>query len=70
MTDFQEQIFHINSPAEFEHLALQLFHFQYENIQVYHDYAQALKINPQQVDSLEKIPFLPIYFSKTEHFIL
>ncbi len=65
MTDFQEQIFHINSPAEFEYLALQLFHFQYENVQVYHDYAQALKINPQQVDSLEKIPFLPISLFKT-----
>ena len=51
MTDFQEQIFHINSPAEFEHLTRQLFHFQYENVQVYQKYVQALKIHPQQVDS-------------------
>ena len=51
--------------SDFEKLALDLFHFQYENNEVYQQYTDALKINPQTVDDIGKIPFLPIRFFKS-----
>ena len=51
----------------FEALALELFRFQSENNPVYANYLQALKINPQQVQSIEQIPFLPVrFFNRVE----
>jgi phenylacetate-coenzyme A ligase PaaK-like adenylate-forming protein len=49
----------------FEALALDVFSFQYENNPVYAAYVQALKINPQSVQAIEQIPFLPIRFFKS-----
>ena len=34
-------------------------------IEVYRDFCDFLKVNPQQVKSLEQIPFLPIQFFKS-----
>jgi hypothetical protein len=49
----------------FETLALGVFNFQQENNPVYKAYLQALKIDPQRVQSIEQIPFLPIRFFKS-----
>lgn len=46
-------------------LALQQFHCQCELNNVYGNYIKALKIAPMKINSLEKIPFLPIEFFKT-----
>ena len=51
--------------SDFEKLALDLFHFQYENNAIYQQYTDALKINPLMVDDIGKIPFLPIRFFKS-----
>src|SRR5687768_3619729 len=51
--------------SEFERLALDLFHFQYENNAVYQQYTDVLKISRQIVDDIGKIPFLPIGFFKS-----
>ena len=50
---------------DFEVLALEVFNFQYENNPVYKAYLQALQINPQSVQSVEQIPFLPVRFFKS-----
>ncbi len=49
----------------FEEKALELFHFQYNNNNLYRDYCQAVQINSNKVKHLNQIPFLPIQFFKT-----
>lgn len=51
--------------ADFEELALEIFHFQYNNNSIYRQYTDALGIRPAQVSSLIQIPFLPIRFFKS-----
>lgn len=46
-------------------MAVDLFQFQYVNNAVYRQYAESLTIQAEQVNSVEKIPFLPIQFFKT-----
>jgi phenylacetate-coenzyme A ligase PaaK-like adenylate-forming protein len=48
----------------FEERALEAFHFQAENNDIYKKYLSVLSINPKNVKRLEKIPFLPIEFFK------
>ncbi|MFC5271672.1 acyl transferase [Adhaeribacter terreus] len=50
----------------FETLALEIFRFQAQENPVYRKYIQYLGIDPEAVFSLEKIPFLPIEFFKTQ----
>src|SRR6187397_2936713 len=50
----------------FRQLALEIFHFQYEANSVYRSYVNALGKTPSGVDKIEKIPFLPISFFKTD----
>ncbi len=62
--DFEKRVFAASSD-NFNELALELFNFQYQNNSVYRQYCDTLKINAGRVDSLKKIPFLPISFFKT-----
>ena len=57
---FIQNIFEIQTEEEFEALALELFKFQAGNNNVYSAYLELLGINPSGIDSLEKIPFLPV----------
>lgn len=59
------QIININTDKEFNELALQVFLFQYDNCQVYKQYVDLLKINPQNITQYSTIPFLPIEFFKS-----
>lgn len=49
-----------------ENLALELFRFQYATNALYRAYVDALKIDPASVQSVSRIPFLPIQFFKTQ----
>lgn len=60
----KSEILKVNS-ANFDALALKIFHFQAKNCPVYHDYLHYLKFDIAQVDEISKIPFLPINFFKT-----
>ena len=53
-------IFNIQSEADFAKAALEVFHFQYQNIEVYKNFVDYLNINPDEVVKVEDIPFLPI----------
>ena len=60
-----EKIFSISSEQDFNKVALEIFNFQYENNPVYRKFSDLLKIDPRQVDFIEKIPFLPIDLFKS-----
>jgi len=54
------------SAENFNELALALFRYQYEHNKVYRQYCDALKVDIEKVHLVEKIPFLPISFFKTQ----
>jgi hypothetical protein len=61
----KQQVFSINNEQEFNSTALQIFKYQAENCNVYHDFIQGLRIDPAQVQTIRQIPFLPIEFFKS-----
>ena len=62
-----ERIFslHKGDYSNFEAVALEVFNLQYKNNKVYKGFADALSIKADEVNTLNKIPFLPISFFKT-----
>ena len=61
----EDKIFGITSKSEFEEIALELFHFQFEHCEIYRLFSKKTgRINPS---TLSEIPFLPISFFKTHH---
>lgn len=52
-------------PDNFNTIALDLFHYQYQHNRIYQNYVQAIHCNPKDVTNILKIPFLPILFFKT-----
>ena len=61
---WKDKVLSVNG-STFEQLALDLFRFQYENNYVYKQYTHALQIDPETVQAIEQIPFLPIRFFKS-----
>ncbi len=64
--EFQRTIFRLESEQEFNRLALWLYHFQYANLPVYQQYCNYLGVHARQVNAIEKIPFLPVDFFRTQ----
>ena len=62
--DLEKRVF-AASGNNFTELAVELFHFQYNNNLIYHKYCDTLNIAVSEVNSLQKIPFLPIAFFKS-----
>ena len=62
-------IFNINCEADLEKMALKVFHFQYENNNIYRKWCESLKVLPDHVRSVSEIPFLPIEFFKTHQVV-
>ncbi len=60
------KIFNIESEKDFQSKCLEIFCFQYFNNPVYKEYVDLLEISKESVDSIEKIPFLPISFFKSK----
>ena len=58
-------IFNIETPTQFENLALKIFKHQFENNKVYRSYCDLLYKHPADVKGVLDIPFLPIQFFKT-----
>lgn len=59
------QITRLNPGDSLEELALQIARYQYKHNPLYHNYADSLKIVWDKIDSITKIPFLPIRFFKS-----
>ena len=64
-----QDIFSISTQKQFEKMALKVFRFQYENNRVYKEFCDFLKVDKQQVKSLQQIPFLPIQFFKSHNVV-
>lgn len=62
--DVETRIFAAND-ENFNALALEIFRFQYQNNSVYRAYCDAIRVKPPDINSITKIPFLPISFFKT-----
>lgn len=62
-------IFEIKNDLDFNECALELFRLQYENVKVYRDYCDLLKIKPNEIKTYSHIPFLPIQFFKSKKVI-
>lgn len=66
--NLEEKIFSVNEHT-FTDTALQVFHYQYENNEVYRSYVTHLGVDIQAIHHIEQIPFLPISFFKTKKII-
>ena len=65
---WKDKVLAVTDPG-FEKLAIDLFHFQYQNNSLYRQYADVLKIEPSTVNDIGKIPFLPIRFFKSHRVV-
>lgn len=61
----EDEIFRIENEEQFEKLSLEIFREQAECNSVYKNFIELQKINVSEVNSILKIPFLPIEFFKT-----
>ncbi|CEN43855.1 Acyl-protein synthetase [Capnocytophaga canimorsus] len=64
-----ERIFSIKTSEDFQNVALAVFRYQYKYNPVYQSFCNYLNRNPEQVNSVNEIPFLPIEFFKTKTII-
>ncbi len=53
-----------NGPG-FDALAMRLFHYQAQQVDVYRDFLKYLHIYPNEITDIENIPFLPVQFFKS-----
>ncbi len=58
------RVFNIAGEEQFAETALALFRLQTEHNPVYHRYLSLLGIDPDRVEGVEEIPFLPVSFFK------
>ena len=65
----KQNIFNIKTEEDFKQNCLETFRYQYENVEIYRKFCDYLRVNPNEIDEVEKIPFLPIEMFKN-HFIL
>ena len=63
-TRLTDKIFE-TTDGSFAETALEIFRFQYQNNAEYRQFCNALNINLGNIDTINKIPFLPISFFKT-----
>jgi phenylacetate-coenzyme A ligase PaaK-like adenylate-forming protein len=63
--ELRKKIFEIKSDNQLNEIALEIFHFQYDNNPVYHQYVDLNNIRIEDMDHYKKIPFLPIELFKS-----
>jgi hypothetical protein len=61
----EQKISQIRNEYDFNTTAIEVFYFQYENNNIYHQWVDNLGIKPGEVKSAEEIPFLPISLFKS-----
>jgi hypothetical protein len=52
--------------SNFDEIALKIFHFQYQQNEIYQAYCNLLSIKPAETTTINNIPFLPIQFFKSK----
>ena len=61
-----DSIFQINTSEKFRQMALDIFHYQLLNNEVYRNFIVSLKIDADKITVPEQIPFVPVEFFKTQ----
>ncbi len=69
MTNLNTDVFSIENDRQLQSAAMDLFHYQAENVGVYAEYLSALKLHHEQINTVKDIPFLPIEFFKSRQII-
>jgi phenylacetate-coenzyme A ligase PaaK-like adenylate-forming protein len=64
-----ENIFSIQTEQDFLAASLKTFRYQYDNVEIYKRFVDYLNINPDEIDNLTKIPFLPIEMFKNHQIL-
>lgn len=64
-----KNIFSIHTEQDFLDVTLETFRYQYENVEVYRKFVDFLKVNPDEVNELTNIPFLPIEMFKNHQIL-
>lgn len=64
-----ENIFSIQTEQDFLDASLAAFHYQYEHVEIYRKFVDYLKIKPDEVNTVTKIPFLPIEMFKNHQIL-
>ena len=67
--NISKQIFQIGSPVEFNDLVLKIFHYQYSKNPFYRQFVDFQTKNPENIKTIQEIPFLPIEFFKSHKII-
>lgn len=65
-----DDIFSINDVQSFNEIALEIFHFQYENVDVYKNFVNLIQSDLSRIDHYSKIPFLPVQFFKSNKVVV
>ena len=63
--EWVNELFNISDNNGFTSCALKAFSYQYHNNLLYKQFCDILKVNPNEISDITKIPFLPISFFKT-----
>ncbi|MDR2009271.1 MAG: acyltransferase [Bacteroidales bacterium] len=66
---YKSAIFSETIEKKFESIALEAFNYQFNNNPVYRQFCNLLNIKSQNIDTINKIPFLPVEFFKTHKVI-
>ena len=67
--DLRNRIFGIKSKADFLGNALEIFNYQYDNNNIYHDFINSLGKDRSKIKTLYDIPFLPVEFFRNHKVI-
>lgn len=68
MNGLEQRILEVND-ADFEEVALQVFRYQYQSVELYARFCQSFNRTPETVNCWQHIPFLPISFFKSHSVI-
>ena len=63
----ENKIFEIKNDDDFRQVTLAVFKYQYDNIKLYKEFCDHLKVTPSSINKISDIPFLPIEFFKYHH---
>ncbi len=65
----KNRIFNVDDFNEYNDIALEIFHFQYQNNSIYRQFVDFLKIPIRQIHHFSNIPFMPIEFFKRHNIV-
>ncbi len=63
--DIESRIFTITSEREFNNVSLEIFHYQYNTVEIYKQFVDSIIDDIHSIKKFNHIPFLPIEFFKT-----